>query len=1093
MAIRVKYYILFLLFTLSLFAFGQNTPFIEHFSIKDGLSHNGVTSLFFDSRGFLWIGTQDGLNRFDGKRFIVFRNEDYDSTSLSYNNINAINEDDEGNIWIATQDGLNKFNLADGKFRHYYHNIDETGTVIGDNIRDVIIDDANNIWCATDESLDFKSSTEEEFAQYWHYSDVFKSYIGLTGNQLLADSIQNIWLGTKDGLFYFNQETKNFTRYFANKNLRNSLSDNTINDLMLDNFGDIWLATNNGLNFFDLETKKIETFFPNKWNENESFKINALWYDGVESLWLASSNGLLLFNTKDKVFQNNETIKFINENIKYNSVFSIIEDQNKNKWLSTHNGIYKVNSFNQQFGLLNYDKDEKPLFGNNTVSSVYKLDQNNLLIGTWGTGLYLYNRKLKESKKIYKKESHRLFNGTIHCMFKDENNILLGTDNGIFVYNIEKKEAFDFEWKFGEIDAALLKDNRIYQIEKIDNQLWIASANGIYYIEKNQLKRLKIDQNDNTFYSCLLKVDNSIWIGTGKGLIQFNLDDSLISTNFNLKYSSEEFKVVDKEILSLKKINEELIIGSVAGLFKLNLINGNIRKYGVSEGLVNQVIYSIEPDKNNNIWFSTNSGITKMNEKDSLFENYDLSYGLQGHEFNLSASHFSEDGEMFFGGISGLNFFYPDEINYSFSSQPLTISSIEIIDNLGNKKSVFREEELIVVSDNFQLISIEFTSLNYSKFDKNQYEYAFVTGGEDLWLDISNKNYITLSNLTQGSYTLKLRKAKIAGSELVVKINVIAPIYRSKSAFIFYIIVGIVLFLLIPIMRFQNIRRSNTFLLKQQEVMGELSIQKEELVYKNKNITDSINYAKRIQEAIMPSENLFRQILLESFVFYQPKDIVSGDFYWVSENKNKIFVAVVDCTGHGVPGAFMSIIGIELLRNITVVKKINDAAEVLNELNKGVREIFSLDANNNPYVKDGMDVSLIVIDKENNNLQFAGALNIMYIVRDNKIVELKGERFAVGLAESESQLYTDHNYELEQGDILYLFTDGYADQFGGPEGKKYKYRRFRQLLLNIHNYSMAEQHELVKKSIEDWKGNNEQVDDILLIGIKSDLSCYFNY
>jgi len=204
-------------------------------------------------------------------------------------------------------------------------------------------------------------------------------------------------------------------------------------------------------------------------------------------------------------------------------------------------------------------------------------------------------------------------------------------------------------------------------------------------------------------------------------------------------------------------------------------------------------------------------------------------------------------------------------------------------------------------------------------------------------------------------------------------------------------------------------------------------------------------------------------------------------------------VAVVDCTGHGVPGAFMSIIGIELLRNITNNQGVNDAAEILNRLNTGVTQTFRKDHyEDSALVKDGMDVAFCTIDKENNILQYAGAFSNLYLVRDSKITEIKGDRYSVGMgSEPEKQLFSSHYIPIQPDDMLYIFTDGYADQFGGPENKKYKFRRFRHLLLNIHKLPLETQRQYIMDSIIEWKGNNDQVDDILIIGIKPDLNCLF--
>jgi serine phosphatase RsbU (regulator of sigma subunit) len=265
-------------------------------------------------------------------------------------------------------------------------------------------------------------------------------------------------------------------------------------------------------------------------------------------------------------------------------------------------------------------------------------------------------------------------------------------------------------------------------------------------------------------------------------------------------------------------------------------------------------------------------------------------------------------------------------------------------------------------------------------------------------------------------------------------------------------------------------------------------LQKEELTLKNKSITDSINYAKRIQTAMLPPYKLFKTIFPSSFILFMPKDIVSGDFYWVNKLGDRIFIAAVDCTGHGVPGAFMSIIGFELFRKITNIEGLSRPSDILNRLNEDFHEIFK-DVDN-VVLRDGMDVAFCSIDKKDMILEYAGAFNPLYLIRDNKIMEVKGDRFAIGLDETnfKDQTFKNHIIPIQKDDIIYIFSDGFSDQFGGPDGKKYKYRRFRHLLLNLHQLPMEKQHEILENNVMEWRGEQEQVDDILVIGIKVDFN-----
>ena len=260
--------------------------------------------------------------------------------------------------------------------------------------------------------------------------------------------------------------------------------------------------------------------------------------------------------------------------------------------------------------------------------------------------------------------------------------------------------------------------------------------------------------------------------------------------------------------------------------------------------------------------------------------------------------------------------------------------------------------------------------------------------------------------------------------------------------------------------------------------------QKEEIEEQKKSIMDSIHYARRIQNAILPSFNMINQHLRNYFILYLPKDIVSGDFYWVCETDGLLMVAAVDCTGHGVPGAFMSIVGFNQLNQVVSVNKARSASAIMNELNKGV--ITTLNENNTSgSIKDGMDMALCVLNLEARKAEFAGANNPLYLIREGNLIKYKGDRFPIGAFEgSEPQLFRNHEIDLLSGDSLYLFSDGYADQFGGPENKKFMYKRFEDLLIEINGKPMETQKDILFTRLNEWKGKNEQVDDILVIGIR---------
>lgn len=269
----------------------------------------------------------------------------------------------------------------------------------------------------------------------------------------------------------------------------------------------------------------------------------------------------------------------------------------------------------------------------------------------------------------------------------------------------------------------------------------------------------------------------------------------------------------------------------------------------------------------------------------------------------------------------------------------------------------------------------------------------------------------------------------------------------------------------------------------QQKAEIELQSQKIEVFYKQ--VTDSIRYAKRIQEAILPPDSFVKRLLPDSFVLYKPKDIVSGDFYWFEELNGKALFAAVDCTGHGVPGAFMSIVGYNLLKQITSKHQNTQPAFILDELSKGVSETLHQRNYEESTSKDGMDITLCSYDSKTRELEFAAAFNPLFLVRDGEIFEIKGNKFPIGIfLEKETKKFTNHKLKMQKGDVIYIFSDGYADQFGGKKGKKFMQSQFRSLLFDIHKKPMPEQRRILDQTIEHWRGNEDQVDDILVMGMR---------
>ena len=306
------------------------------------------------------------------------------------------------------------------------------------------------------------------------------------------------------------------------------------------------------------------------------------------------------------------------------------------------------------------------------------------------------------------------------------------------------------------------------------------------------------------------------------------------------------------------------------------------------------------------------------------------------------------------------------------------------------------------------------------------------------------------------------------------KLNLIAAKESQHQKMLLYSFIGgFILMLALAFFIFigyQQKQKSNIIITQQKELVEE----------KNKEILDSINYAKRLQEAILPPVSLIKKSFPDSFLLYQPKDIVAGDFYWMEKSGDNILIAAADCTGHGVPGALVSIVCSNALNRTVKEFHIIEPGKILNKVRELVLETFEKSESN---VQDGMDISLCCINKETNDLKWSGAYNSLWYIKGGEMKEVIADKQPIG-KQDRTQPFNTHNLHLQKGDALYLFTDGYADQFGGPKGKKFKYKQLQDILLANATKSMEEQKTILEGHLEDWKGDLEQVDDILIMGIR---------
>jgi serine phosphatase RsbU (regulator of sigma subunit) len=458
---------------------------------------------------------------------------------------------------------------------------------------------------------------------------------------------------------------------------------------------------------------------------------------------------------------------------------------------------------------------------------------------------------------------------------------------------------------------------------------------------------------------------------------------------------------------------------------------------------------------------------------------------------------------VIFGGVNGFNMINPSSMEFNPHTPPVMITEFRIfnkpmlINAPGSPldKDISQTRE-IVLDYKQTIVSLNFVALNFLSPEKNQYAYM-LEGMEQEWNEVGNNRTATYTNLLPGKYIFRVKASNNDGvwNEKGIALSIIMepPFWQSwwfKLLIAFSIIGGAVSFYKIRI-NVVNAQKKNLEhqveerTLDLKNVNNALQVQGKKLEQLFDEVKESIRAAQAIQQTILPSLEFIKKHLPELFIINKPKDVVSGDFYWFDVVDERIIFASVDCTGHGVSGALMSITGHHLLNQCVYPYKDFTAGDVLNKLHKGViQELHG--KNDNHEIQDGMDVALCILDMDRKKLQYAGANSPLYILRNNEIIQIRGNKYSIGLTIGADILkFTNNEVDLQEGDIVYLFSDGYADQFGGQLGdEKFKYNQFRDFLVTIGNQSLESQGRLLEEKFIEWKGGTEQIDDVLVIGFK---------
>lgn len=1141
-----------------------NRPFIKaqtdieftRITVEDGLAHNTVRCVMQDSKGLLWIATEDGINVYDGYTFKVFRHSPSDSTSLINNRIWYIKEDIEQTIWVVSFDGgLNQFDRKTQTFRRYTHNENDSSSLISNLIYTIEATSDGVLWLGTNKGLEkavfsYNEKGEKRIDRFVHFKPKKGKPKRIGTNMVAALHATKkgiLWIGTlRDGLIRFNPVMNTSKQYKKDKKNPNSLNSNFVWTIDSDKSGNLWIGTRSGISVFNPMTEKFINYEHNDTLANSpiSNTIFSIAVDNKGSVWSGTNLGLdyipavstPAYNSAGSLQFHHLTYQSDDINsISHNKILSIYEDRAGVMWVGTLSGLNKFDPFKKKFKpyrlKLDINNPDK-----NKILAICLDSYGDLWLGSGGVGLFRVKnwsvnckQQIDSSMIIHytadKKDSTALNNNTVNTIYEDsQKRLWIGTFSGLLRFD-HKKQAFQrYELPFYRNS----KPNKVHSINKIietrDGKLWIIHrsgagwidpAKGVFNVIDTILTEEAVSPNMTDMYE---DKSGRIWIGkTGSGAICYNpKNDSVRIYSYNF---DDIHSISNNAITSITEdINGNLWFGTHVGLNRFRPETDDFQRYTTLDGLPNDAINGVLADDNGNIWISTNKGLSKYFVKEDIFKNYEIRDGLQNNEFKNGSYYMSDDGIMFFGGIDGFNAFHPDSIKDNTYLPPVVITDFQVFNKSVTprpededailKKSI-SETDIIELSYKDYVFSFEFASLHFSLPGRNEYKYKLENFDKD-WNYIGNRNFATFSNIPHGTYYFKVKGSNSDGiwneNPTVVKIVITPPFWKTWW---FRILSGLIIFSAAfgwYRSRIIRIKRQNEKLERQvKERTFEVVQQKEEIeaqrdeienqakaLRKEKEYTlGSIRYAKTIQAAILPRyENISK--VFDIFILYRPKDIVSGDFYWYAEvekeNQDKLyrFIAAVDCTGHGVPGAFMSMIGSQLLNKIVKEKHITNPSEILAQLNLEVSKALKQRQTEN---NDGMDISLCRCEELTDNeteVIFSGAKQALYYCTcDNKeIIRIKGDRKSIGGRNSISYVeYTNNKIVLQKGDIMYLASDGYIDQ-NAPDRKRFGIAAFMKLLEECAEYDIEKQKALLGETIENYQQDEPQRDDITVLGVR---------
>ncbi|MFP4059991.1 MAG: two-component regulator propeller domain-containing protein [bacterium] len=1030
----------------------QNYKF-RHFSIEEGNCHHTVYTITQDKDGFLWSGTGVGICRFDG---FGFQSDFGDTLSNAYANTSYV--DSQGRLWFGHGDGSITLRSDHGFETVLFK------PALNSMIVTITEDRKGNIYCASQNH----------------------------GVAVIAPS------GEK-------------------KVYKDAFSDHIISYLHIDTNDNLLVATNEGLYTGSLPGEKSDFELGIQVEELAYIQVQDILHFPDSAFFLVGTEGEGLYRLKFDDFESGryEIRKYATwAGLEYSNVQSLELDPEKNLWVSTFGEgltqlIYSAGE-DRYVDFINYN--DKNGLENNFIKQVFHDREGITWVATYGNGL----AALSEQAFVFYEIGEQTIGGKIISIEAENGYLWMGGENGLIRADKTSGEVTGYYDK----KIGLPTDDITALFLDYENDLWIGTRkNGIYLLPQKgkSVRRMHVSQNslENTI-NRITGIKHMIYCATNNGVVILNKKSGSVETLNTadglphnrirdvfidsddiawIATKSDGITAIDDEISFSLDSRAEIEFTSITEDKNKNLWTGTdgygvfmfradtLLHFSTDNGLKSNYCYAVTSDKDGNIWIGHRVGLSKIIAGTYSVISYGREMGITG-DVNYNAVTKSKDAQIFFGTTDGLLKYDISKDKQESVPPALNVTSVII-----NDKEVDFKNGIVLPYGKYK-IRFNYIGLNYSSPENVVYEYM-LEGFDENWLEKTTNQYTIYSNVTDGNYTFLLKACNGEGQctemplELSVKVKI--PFWKtwwfiSLSVVVLILAVyGIIKYRERRLIEFQRVLEK-----KLDERTREVVSQKEEIELKNRDITDSINYAQRIQASILPSIKKLQDNFSGSFVFYQPRDIVSGDFYWFDNiGDNRFIIVCADSTGHGVPGAFMSMIGTTLIKDICMRPGVNSPSDILTNLDLEIHETLNqnLDAEKS---NDGMDIIVCEIDLNSCNLRIASAMRPLIIYQNGEQIYVSGSKSSIGgsFEENENKTFENQEFSLSKGDLVYMFSDGYPDQFGGPVGKKFKMVRLRNLLRDIHTKPMDEQYHYVKSNFNLWKEDYDQVDDVLFMGLK---------